>query len=366
MEVNNHLETKTIYNVIGQIRGAEEPDRYVLMGNHRDAWVFVCRTIMLCSWDAEEMGAVGSAEWVEENARFLQDRAVGYLNMDVAVNGNFTFNVDANPLLQDIAVSLTKDVCDPTVLHTCKSMYDVMLERDVTKHVNGSPVCNNLPFGSDYAAFYHFLGVSCADWSYIFGGMYDIRRTYPVYHSLYDTFYWMKTFVDPGFKTHLAVTKYAGIFLLKLADSKLLPFNTTTYGELLRSKLIILETNAALKSHNVSTVALSRAVKNFVRISREFERNKVKQGPEKLRALNDQMMQLEKAFIQTVETNDHKQLRHVIFGLNVRNLYGDLYFPRVHYALIKAQETGDCKLVEKEISLLTYAVNSAAKVLKPI
>lgn len=28
------------YNVIGFIRGSLEPDRYVIHGNHRDAWVF--------------------------------------------------------------------------------------------------------------------------------------------------------------------------------------------------------------------------------------------------------------------------------------------------------------------------------------
>ena len=40
MVINNKLEEKSIYNVIGTIYGKEEPDRYVLMGNHRDAWVF--------------------------------------------------------------------------------------------------------------------------------------------------------------------------------------------------------------------------------------------------------------------------------------------------------------------------------------
>lgn len=394
MEVNSKLETKTIYNVIAQIRGKDEPDRYVLMGNHRDAWVFGAadavsgtsilmevsrglgellkkgwrprRTIMLCSWDAEEIFIVGSAEWVEENAQILRDRAVAYLNMDVAVNGNFSINVDANPLLQDVAVSLTKEICDPTVSHLCKSMYDVMLERDVTKHINGSPVCDNLSFGSDFVAFYHFIGVSCADWSYIFGGVHGIRRSYPVYHSLHDTFYWMKTFVDPEFKTHLAVAKYAGIFLLKLSDSALLPFNTTTYGELLKSKTKSLEMNVAFQAHNVSVTALSRAVKNFAKTSLEFERMKLKIGPKDLRAVNDQMMQLEKAFIQTVEANDPKQLRHVIYGPNLTNLYGGIYFPRVSHAVKMARKTGNWELVKKEISLLTYSINSAANVLKPI
>ena len=100
LDIRNNMENKTITNVIGQIRGAVEPDRYVLIGNHRDAWVFGAadavsgtaammelsrglgellktgwrprRTIMLCSWDAEEVFVVGSAEWVEENARTLQ------------------------------------------------------------------------------------------------------------------------------------------------------------------------------------------------------------------------------------------------------------------------------------------------------
>jgi hypothetical protein len=33
-------EKKPIYNVVGEIKGSQEPDRAVIMGNHRDAWVF--------------------------------------------------------------------------------------------------------------------------------------------------------------------------------------------------------------------------------------------------------------------------------------------------------------------------------------
>uniref|UniRef100_A0A804NDS3 Peptidase M28 family protein n=1 Tax=Zea mays TaxID=4577 RepID=A0A804NDS3_MAIZE len=74
----------TIENVFAIIEGAEEPDRYVILGNHRDAWTFGAsdpnsgtaamielakrfsmlqkqgwrprRTIIFCSWDAEEYG----------------------------------------------------------------------------------------------------------------------------------------------------------------------------------------------------------------------------------------------------------------------------------------------------------------------
>ena len=40
LEVNNEFVTKPAINVIGTIIGSEEPDRMVLVGNHRDAWVF--------------------------------------------------------------------------------------------------------------------------------------------------------------------------------------------------------------------------------------------------------------------------------------------------------------------------------------
>ena len=40
VDVNNKLAVKPIYNVIGTIYGREEPDRYVLIGNHRDSWVY--------------------------------------------------------------------------------------------------------------------------------------------------------------------------------------------------------------------------------------------------------------------------------------------------------------------------------------
>lgn len=77
----------TVENVFAVIKGSEEPDRFVLLGNHRDAWTYGAvdpgsgtaalldiarrfslllhdgwtprRTIILCSWDAEEFGMVG-------------------------------------------------------------------------------------------------------------------------------------------------------------------------------------------------------------------------------------------------------------------------------------------------------------------
>ncbi|KAL0426632.1 UNVERIFIED_CONTAM: putative glutamate carboxypeptidase AMP1 [Sesamum latifolium] len=130
----------TIHNVFAVIKGSEEPDRSVLLGNHRDAWTFGAvdpnsgtaalldiarrlallmrlgwnprRTIILCSWDAEEFGMIGSTEWVEQNLVNLGSKAVAYLNVDCAAQGPGFF-VSATPQLDDLLVEVTKQVKDP-------------------------------------------------------------------------------------------------------------------------------------------------------------------------------------------------------------------------------------------------------------
>jgi len=49
------------------------------------------RTIVFCSWGAEEYGLIGSYEWMEQHFKVLSQRAVAYLNVDVAVGGFILF-----------------------------------------------------------------------------------------------------------------------------------------------------------------------------------------------------------------------------------------------------------------------------------
>jgi N-acetylated-alpha-linked acidic dipeptidase len=106
---------RPIWNVIATLKGSVAPDEWVVCGNHRDAWTYgaidpnsgtICmlemaraigslaksgwkprRTLMLCSWDGEEYGLLGSTEWAEANAAVLGAKAVAYVNVDVAVSG---------------------------------------------------------------------------------------------------------------------------------------------------------------------------------------------------------------------------------------------------------------------------------------
>ena len=130
---------RIIWDVIGKVRGSEYPDDWVVAGNHRDAWAYGAvdpnsgtaamleavhgigallgqgwrpkRTIVFCSWDAEEEGLVGSTEWVEQNAQALQ-HAVAYFNTDVAVSGP-DFSASAVPSLRQFVAGVTRSVPSP-------------------------------------------------------------------------------------------------------------------------------------------------------------------------------------------------------------------------------------------------------------
>eukprot|EP00070_Physeter_catodon_P049951 XP_028356845.1 N-acetylated-alpha-linked acidic dipeptidase 2 isoform X2 [Physeter catodon] len=158
MRVHNINKITRIYNVIGTIRGSVEPDRYVILGGHRDSWVFggidptsgasvlqevvqsfgklmsrgwrPRRTIIFASWDAEEFGLLGSTEWAEENVKSLQERSVAYINSDSSIEGNYTLRVDCTPLLYQLVYKLTKEISSPDDGFESKSLYESWLEKD--------------------------------------------------------------------------------------------------------------------------------------------------------------------------------------------------------------------------------------------
>ena len=57
---------------------------------------------------------------------------------------------------------------------------------------------------------------------------------YGVYHSAYDSFYWMDQFGDPGFHYHVAAAQLWGTLAMRLADADGLPFDYTDYATQIR------------------------------------------------------------------------------------------------------------------------------------
>ena len=269
-DVRVHLKTdmdyqvRKIWNVISRIDGDQEKDRWVVMGNHRDAWTFGAvdpnsgtsamlevarafggllkkgwkprRSIVLCSWDGEEYGLLGSTEWVEENANELKQKAVVYLNMDAAVSGE-NFGASSVPSMWKLIRAATRDVSDPK---TGKTIYQQWQDRtrdnnpdaELADAGTGSDTriaearIGALGSGSDFTPFLQHLGIPSSDMG--FGGDYG------VYHSAYDDFYWMTHFGDPTFMYHVTAARLWGTIAMRLADSAGLSLDYRDYATQVR------------------------------------------------------------------------------------------------------------------------------------
>lgn len=349
----------------------------MLIGSHRDAWLFGAadpssgtaalteisravgrmlkdgwrprRTLKFCSWGAEEPGLIGSIEWVEQNAKILRERGVVYLNTDVAVGGNYVLVTQNCPLLSKVIFSWAKKVKDPNAHGNKTSLYDIMVERNPSKTNPGEPYVIPYRYISDYYPFYMYSGIPSADFSYFFGPGNPVTL-YPVYHTQEDNFYWMKTFIDPEFEFHETVTKFEGGLLIELADTPLLPFDVMRYAKKLLDGYKSLPERVG--NQTISTEFAHKAILNFMNVSKAFEQamselDPFSTSPLVLRRINDQMVQIEKAFIGTS--------RHMF-------LWSNPPFRGVMMA-VHSRKVSE---VKKQLSLVAQAVYSAADILQPL
>src|ERR1700730_18133397 len=259
MKVVMDYAQRPIYDVIARLHGTSDGE-WVILGNHHDAWVFGAadpgsgtsamleaaralgelvrsgwkprRTILMCEWDAEEPGLIGSTMWVEANRSELQAKAVAYVNTDVGVTGP-NFSASATPSLKDFVRDATRQVEDP---ETGRSIYEAWrghvtraeqeasgIARQAPKsEASGQSPLGDLGAGSAFCPFFDYAGIPSIDMS--FGGDYG------VYHSLYDDFYWMKHFGDPSFAYHAALARVLGVLALRLDEADILPFDYSAYA----------------------------------------------------------------------------------------------------------------------------------------
>ncbi|MFN2530429.1 MAG: M28 family metallopeptidase [Pyrinomonadaceae bacterium] len=345
LKVDMDYKTRTIWDVITRIDGEREKDRWVVVGNHRDAWVFGAvdpnsgtsamlevgrgfgellrqgwtprRTIILCSWDAEEYGLIGSTEWAEEHAADLREKAIAYLNLDAAVSGH-NFGASSVPSLWKLIRGVTRDVKDPK---TGKSVYQQWQDqyresRPELEQNNSEARIEALGSGSDYTPFLQHLGVASTDMS--FGGDYG------VYHSAYDSFYWMAHFGDPTFAYHVAAAQILGTMAMRLADSDGLPFDYTDYATQLRE--FFSEAAKLAKHRNLETAldqkAIDDALDDFSKEASRTEKARqdavanLKEGKSSsdLTRINDALMSVERAFIDPQGLRGRAWYKHEIYA----------------------------------------------------
>ncbi|KAF8138373.1 Zn-dependent exopeptidase, partial [Boletus edulis] len=285
----NDVDTKVmpIWNTMAAIPGHIK-DEVVILGCHRDAWVMGAadptsgtvsllevvrgfgalvrqgwkplRTLVIASWDAEEYGLIGSTEWGEDFAQWIQSHAVSYVNVDVSVAGS-RYRASASPSLVHLVKRSAQDVAHPT--EAGKTVWDAAydsgpytgeldadfasmwatMNQTLARAASEDDVRNVSPLGSgsDYTVFLQRLGVASSDQTF------SSTPTDPPYHyhSIYDTQMWQETYADPGFHRHVALAKTLGLLTLRLADSIILPLNTTEYALQLDSYVDTVEETAS-------------------------------------------------------------------------------------------------------------------------
>uniref|UniRef100_A0AAR2LXB8 Peptidase M28 domain-containing protein n=1 Tax=Pygocentrus nattereri TaxID=42514 RepID=A0AAR2LXB8_PYGNA len=365
--------------------------RYVIYGNHRDSWVHGAidpssgtavmleisrilgqrvkagtwrprRTIIFGSWGAEEFGLIGSAEYAEEYISKLSQRTVAYINVDISVFANATLRASASPIAENVILTASKQV--KAAGSNTVSVYDNWI-----KYFNKtSPTYGLIPdvgyltgAGSDYAPFIHYLGISSMDISYTYDRSKTRARIYPAYHTAYDTFDYASRFIDPGFTSHQTVARTAGNVLLRLADSFLLPFNCSDYAESLEGYLSAAVKNFEehLKNFFLRRKCFFHANKNSYITQSLFYR------PLKARRINDQLMLLDRAFVDPLAFPNKYcySSRHVIWASRSS---GVATFPGLADAVEKALATGlkeDWNQAHRHLSIVTQAISGAAHTL---
>jgi len=278
-------DKQKIWNVMGQIRGVEQEEKAIIIGNHRDAWTYGAadpgsgtavmlevihifgdlisrgwrplRTIVFASWDAEEYNLIGSTEYVENNMDILRRDAFAYINVDVAVGGT-EFKASGSPVFKKSLMRVLDRVSDPFKNETLKSVWDSKGEQ-----------LGGLGAGSDYVAFQDMAGTSSIDFG--FDG-----PPYP-YHSAYDNYEWMLRVGDPGFIFHKMLAQVWALLILEMSDKLVMPFDMSAYSSSLTAWVMDLENWAESKGANQAgnppwnADALREAVLQFANDAKQFE-----------------------------------------------------------------------------------------------
>ncbi|HZS72127.1 MAG TPA: transferrin receptor-like dimerization domain-containing protein [Candidatus Acidoferrum sp.] len=271
LKVKSDWAIKPVYDVIARIPGSTYADELVIRGNHHDGWVNGAddpsagmsavleearslgelikegwkpkRTILLCAWDGEEPGLLGSTEYAEEHYADLRAHAVIYINSDT--NGRGYLFVGGSHSLEKYINDVAKDISDPeTKLSAWKRLQLREIEEarspERRQELRQRPDLRigAMGSGSDYTAFLQHDGVPSLNIG--FGG----EDGGGVYHSIYDDFYWYTHFSDSTFVYGRALAQTGGTAVMRMADADLLPFEFGDFADTLQMYLKELKTLA--------------------------------------------------------------------------------------------------------------------------
>lgn len=394
LKVDMKAELKTLTNVEARIEGSEHPEEIILIGNHRDAWVFggadpssgtasmmeltralgalrqtgwrPKRTIVVASWDGEEEGLIGSTEWAEQYAEELQENLVAYLNVDTSIFGAINPQTgEEGPFLTAYSVAslnamiveASKDVPSPDGSTSLYEAWRVSRRAELppeTELTDENMIDTGLDASSDHTAFVLHLARPVLGLTY--GGAYG------VYHSIYDDRFYMERFGDPGFKYSATISRFWGVLGLRLANADILPFDYAAYADIITQGLAKLEESRGVSEH-LDLAMLKRDIARFkdaathaAAIGEQLAQQP--DGPNKA-AFNKRLMAVESGWLSDQAMPDRPWNRHLIYGMKMN------FLPLMLPGLTEAIERSDWAAANVQVQLLRNAIARNLAQLRP-
>ena len=414
MSVNNELEEKVITNVVGVIRGEIEPDRYVIVGSHRDAWgvssadsasasagmINVAqafagvktengwrprRTLVFVSWDASEFGMIGAQEWLEENLPRVQSRTVAYINSDACLAGS-DLEATASASVKNVVLEAIKNVKDP--LNEEKSYYDRWEKTSKSQnsgygygqfYPDSERTLDDITSTSDHGPFAFTAAIPVINVKLINakensshmgggGGGYNNNNGFGDNNSK-----------NSNMKNLLLCARILAHSTHQLADSKILPFDFESDAidmqkeiNLLDGRLDVVADNE-LRENNVTLVGLKNAVKFFGKQANNFTKrfnDSDFSNPIEVRMMNDQIMEVQRSFVSKIGIPFSRGAKNVIFGPSIFEKFARNTFPGIRNILYRIQEleigqrAERLAILRRHLSDLMIVIHQAALHLK--
>ncbi|NXQ33578.1 NADL2 protein, partial [Alaudala cheleensis] len=360
---------KTISNVIGYLKGAVFPDRYVIVGSHHSSWrgyggpgwasstaVITAllqalmpkvkrgwrpdRTLLFCSWGGTALGNVGSYEWAEDLRSVLQRNAVAYIGLHNPVTGNSTLHPVASPSLQQLAAESQSFNCVENAKCAGSNVSSVQIQGD-----------------SHY--FINHLGVPATQFSYE-----DIKASenssflsealFPVHATKTEE-------LDPSFSLHETIAKLTGQVTLQIATAPVLPFNALDIALQVQNSLkevtVWLSLLAGDEAGSPELLAVAARLRDTAELFQSDEMRPAndpqERAPVRVRMLNDVLQGLEKSFL--LPQAPPGLYRNILYRLDDRtSQFSVLLEALEHCKLHQSNET-----IRAALSEVLNSINSA-------
>lgn len=364
--VKMQRKTTTLWNTVARLRGGQFPSESVVLGAHRDAWVYgvtdngsgiitmleiarglgylaqsgwrPARTIVIAGWDGEEIGLLGSRAYVAAHHDELMRGCIAYINADENVAGG-AFNASATAAIGADIIDASRSIDDPNA--QARTIYDRWLEAERRVHRDAritTPGIDPPGGGSDHESFLGGLGTPVANVG--FGGPVG------VYHSAYDDYQFASTFADPGFALHRTAAQIDGVLAMRLANAAAAPYTLAPYVGAMRTAYTEFQARSERDAMGVDLAPLRTAIDRFASLAINADAAMARISTSGAGVPPD---------LTTRELRAIQNLNGIVYGVNG---YDATAFPTLSAAFATRQKPQIAAAVLQTVSALARATNT--------